>query len=108
MRKGEVKIYCLEKIYRTDNPETLALLAALRAEDFDAAVPLVEKALARERDRSYADIVHNNDEIYPIAQVKHGVAGAVEAPARSELGGPKERAPLCHKGRREPRSPRVC
>ena len=85
---GLVDVFALEKVYRTDEPRLLELFAALRAEDVERSWPLVEAALDEVAARHVTHIVHDNEEIYPIAEDVHNVEGAVAVEARSELGGP--------------------
>ena len=90
---GQVHIYALETVHRTERPELLGLAAALRTEDADAAWPFVEAAIGQVEDCSYTQIVHDNEEVYPLAEQKYGGPGAVMVDARSELGGPACKRP---------------
>ena len=84
---GDVGVYALEKVWRTDEPKLLALAAACRREDADAAWPLVEEATLVRDDGGFTDLVHDNVELYPLAKDKYDTPGAVTLLARSELGG---------------------
>ena len=85
--RGELEVFALEHVYRTASPLLLGLAAALRAEDFERAKPLIVAAAA-EIGGGTTHIVHDNEQIYPIADVVHNVAGAARVLARAELGGP--------------------
>ena len=85
---GHVDSFALETVYRTDQPRLLQLFAALRAEDDESAWPLVKAAIAEASQVQFTHIVHDNEEIYPIAEDIHNVVGAVAVEAWSELGGP--------------------
>ena len=88
-RKGELKSYKLETIYRTGNTDLLKLSKALRDENFDQAWPVVQKCMAEEADDTFVDVVHDNTEIYEVADAKfQGKPGLKVARARCEVGGP--------------------
>ena len=88
-RKGELKSYKLETIYRTGNTDLLKLSKALRDENFDQAWPVVQKCMAEEADDTFLDVVHDNTEIYEVADAKfQGKPGLKVARARCEVGGP--------------------
>ena len=87
--RGQLAKYGLENVYSTDDAKLKALAKALRDEDFEEAWPLVQEFSATPYDDTFTDIVHDNDEVYAIAQEKHG--GKPEAQlwnARCEQGGP--------------------
>ena len=73
---GDVGVYALERVWRTDEPKLLALAAACRREDADAAWPLVEEAKLVHDDGSFTDLVHDNVELYPLAKDKYDTPGA--------------------------------
>jgi hypothetical protein len=87
--KGELECYNLETIYRTGNKDLLNLSMALRKEDFNKAWPVVQKCMVEAVDETFVDVVHDNTEIYDIADVKfQGKPDLKVARARCEVGGP--------------------
>ena len=88
MERGELEVYAFEHVYRTSRALLLKLAAALRVENFDQAKPLVATAAAEAEDDSYTHIVHDNEQIYGIAEKVHRVEGAAHVLAQAELGGP--------------------
>ena len=91
---GLLEVHELKTIYRTDKPQLLQLAAALRSEDHAVAWPLVQAASLVQSDASFADITHDNDEIYPIADDKFsGMPGVVTVYARSDCGWPRNVQP---------------
>ena len=86
---NQVAKYSLETVYSTSNPKLKELGRALRSEDDEAAMPLVRECASVLYDSSFADVVHDNSEIYEIAEFKHGTkSGANWVCARCESGGP--------------------
>ena len=86
----DVACFGLETVYRSKHNAVIAKLsAALRAEDFDAAEPLVNDLLVGPSDEqtrlveAKCVIVHDNDEVYEPAVLRHGSKnGAVLVQAR--------------------------
>ena len=86
-REGELRMYGLRRNYRAGTEKLKQLGQALRDEDFEAAFPLVVECTEVVTDHTFKDIVHDNDEAYPIADMKHGgYEGATEVYAR-RIGG---------------------
>ena len=81
----------LKTVYRTGKPELLHLGAALRNEDFDTAWPIVLQCAAQPASKDDLDVVHDNSEIYDVAEEKFSSRPGVQvARARCESGGPNE------------------
>ena len=81
---GDVAKFGLEKVYRSADPKVLALAAALRREDFDAAWPLVQQFAKTTVDASFVDVVHDNLEVYPIAREKFAAQTPQMLPKKEE------------------------
>ena len=89
---GTLKMYALEKVYRTTDSEMLELGAALRNEDYETAWPLVQKFKDTVMHGDNLDVVHDNDETYDIATLKHGSKPGVQTlHARCVEGGPEDK-----------------
>ena len=76
---GELAEYVLENIYSTSEPKLKALAQVLRTEDVDTAAPLVSEFSETLYDSTFADIVHDNSEIYDVADEKFGGMATVKA-----------------------------
>ena len=76
---GELAEYVLENIYSTTKPKLKALAQALRTEDVETAKPLVSEFAKTPYDSTFADIVHDNSEIYDVADEKFGGMASVKA-----------------------------
>ena len=89
--EGELSRFALNTVYRTDEPDLLALGAAMREEDFDEITRLLRKFEATVADDTFVDICHEHSEWYEIAREKHGgKPGAQTVFARCQDGGPHE------------------
>ena len=87
--EGELAVYTLERVYRTNDADLLALGAALRNEEYDEVIGLMQTYETTVADDSFVDIVHDNAETYEIARAKHGQKPGVQTVhARCDAGGP--------------------
>ena len=75
---GELAEYVLENVYSTTEPKLKALAQALRTEDVETAAPLVSEFSETPYDSTFADIVHDNSEIYDVADEKFGGVPSVK------------------------------